>query len=79
MSDCSQLPPWVSYLQALGVPIIAAVIAAVGTWIAARQMLIANDKLQLDAFDRQYVKRVARLRGHPQYFSERLPSKYFRR
>ncbi len=49
------LPQWVSYLQALAVPIIA----AVGVWIAARQMLIADEKLQLDEFERQYVKRVA--------------------
>lgn len=41
--------------QALVVPIIA----LVGVWIAARQMLIADEKLQLDAFDRQYERRVA--------------------
>ena len=45
MSNVSQLPPWVFYLQALAVPIFA----ALGVWIAARQMLIANDKLRLDS------------------------------
>jgi hypothetical protein len=53
---CSpQLPQWVSYLQALAVPIFA----GFGVWIAAQQMVIADDKLRLDAFDRQYSKRVA--------------------
>jgi len=52
-------PPWVSYLQALAVPIIAVVIAAVSAWIAARQMRIADDKLQHDAFFRQYEQRLA--------------------
>ena len=55
MSNVSQLPPWVFYLQALAVPIFA----ALGVWIAARQMLIANDKLRLDFFDRQYERRIA--------------------
>jgi hypothetical protein len=45
----------VSYLQALAVPVFA----ALGVWIAARQMLIANDKLRLDSFDRQYERRFA--------------------
>jgi len=34
-------------------------IALVGVWIAARQMLIADEKLRLGAFDRQYEKRFA--------------------
>lgn len=59
MSDCSQLPHWVSYLQALAVPILAVVVAGFGAWIAARQMLIAYDKLQHDAFDKLYDRRVA--------------------
>jgi hypothetical protein len=54
MSNCPQLPQWVAYLQALIVPVVA----AVGVWIAARQMLIANDKLRLDSFERQYERRV---------------------
>jgi hypothetical protein len=45
--------------QALAVPIIVAVIAAFGAWIAACQMWIAREKLRLDAFDRQYNRRVA--------------------
>lgn len=55
MSQSSELPHWVSYLQALAVPVIA----LVGVWIAARQMLIADEKLKLEAFDRQYERRVA--------------------
>jgi hypothetical protein len=55
MANCSQLPTWVSSLQALAVPLIA----AVGLWIAARQMLIADERLKYDAFDRRYEKRVA--------------------
>jgi len=55
MSNASQLPAWVSYLQALAVPIIA----VFGIWIAARQMVIADERLKLDAFDRQYNRRVA--------------------
>jgi hypothetical protein len=55
MSSCSQLPTWVSYLQALAVPILA----LVGAWIAAQQMLIAHDKLRHDAFEKLYDRRVA--------------------
>jgi hypothetical protein len=55
MTNCSQLPLWVSSLQALAVPIIA----LAGTWIAARQMLIADEKWRLDAFKWQYDRRVA--------------------
>ncbi|MGH7110524.1 MAG: hypothetical protein ACREFK_08850 [Stellaceae bacterium] len=55
----SQLPPWVSYVQALAVPIFLAVIALLGTEIAACQMWIAREKLRLDAFDRVYDRRVA--------------------
>jgi hypothetical protein len=35
------------------------IVAIVGVWIAARQMVIANDRLQMDKFDRLYTKRVA--------------------
>ena len=59
MTSSPQLPIWISYSQALAVPIIAVVIAAFGAWIAARQMVIADEKLKLDAFDRQYDRRVA--------------------
>lgn len=55
MPSCSQLPAWVFYLQALAVPTIA----VIGAWIAARQMLIAHDKLQQDAFDKRYDRRLA--------------------
>ena len=59
MSNCSQLPALVSYVQALAVPIIAIVVAVFGTWVAAQQMQIARDKLQHDAFGWQYDRRVA--------------------
>jgi hypothetical protein len=39
--------------------IIAAVIAVFGVWVAACQVWIAREKLRLDAFDRQYNRRVA--------------------
>jgi hypothetical protein len=39
--------------------ITAAVIAVFGVWVAACQMWIAREKLRLDAFDRQYNRRVA--------------------
>jgi len=55
MSGYTQLPQWVSILQALAVPVVA----LVGVGIAAQQMKIARDKLRLDAFDRQYARRVA--------------------
>jgi|SRR5271155_1966186 len=54
-----ELPHWVSYVQALAVPIFLAVIAGFGTLIAASQMWIAREKLRLDAFDRLYNRRVA--------------------
>ena len=54
MANNSELPQWVAYLQALSVPVIA----LIGAWIGARQMLIANEKLKLDAFDRQYERRM---------------------
>jgi hypothetical protein len=34
------------------------VVGLVGVWISARQMVIANDRLQMDKFDRLYAKRV---------------------
>jgi hypothetical protein len=55
MANCSQLPIWVSFLPALFVPVVA----AVGAWIAAKQMLIAHDKVRRDAFDKLYDRRVA--------------------
>jgi hypothetical protein len=54
-----QLPQWVSYLQALAVPLVAATIALLGAWVAASQMWIAREKLRIDVFDRQYNRRVA--------------------
>ena len=40
-------------------PFALLIVALVGVWISARQMVIANDKLQMDKFDRLYAKRVA--------------------
>jgi hypothetical protein len=42
---------WVQALQALAVPVIA----AVGTWVAIQQMVIARVKLQHDLYDRRYA------------------------
>jgi hypothetical protein len=47
----SSLPLWVEVLQALAVPVIA----AVGAWIAAQQMYLARVKLQHDLYDRRYA------------------------
>jgi hypothetical protein len=50
MPSC--LPPlWVPVLQALGVPVIA----AVGAWIALQQLHLARVKLQHDLYDRRYA------------------------
>jgi hypothetical protein len=45
------LPSWVQILQALTVPLIA----AVGAWVAIQQMRIARIKLQHDLYDRRYA------------------------
>lgn len=45
------LPLWVQVLQALAVPVIA----AVGAWVALQQMYIARVKLQHDLYDRRYA------------------------
>jgi hypothetical protein len=42
---------WVQILQALAVPMIA----AVGAWVAIQQMRIARIKLQHDLYDRRYA------------------------
>jgi hypothetical protein len=34
-------------------------IAVLGVWIAARQAVIADDRLRLDTFERQYERRIA--------------------
>jgi hypothetical protein len=47
----SPLPSWVQILQALAVPLIA----AVGAWVAIQQMRIARIKLQHDLYDRRYA------------------------
>jgi len=45
------LPLWVKALQALAVPVIA----AVGASVAVQQMVIARVKLQHDLYDRRYA------------------------
>jgi len=45
------LPSWIQILQALAVPLIA----AVGAWVAIQQMRIARIKLQHDLYDRRYA------------------------
>lgn len=49
------LPIWIQWLQALAVPVIA----AVGAWIALQQMHLARVKLQHDTYDRKYGVFVA--------------------
>jgi hypothetical protein len=51
----SNLPDWVSYINAFAIPTIA----VVGALIAAGQMYIAQQKLRYDEFYRQYDKRFA--------------------
>ena len=46
-------------MQILAVSIFGTLITAVGVWIAMAQMVIARDRFEIDAFDRQYVRRVA--------------------
>lgn len=45
------MPFWVQVLQALAVPVIA----AVGAWVALQQMHIARVKLQHDLYERRYA------------------------
>ena len=51
-------PSGYRFLQALFVPVVA----AVGGWIAAKQMLIAHDKVRRDAFDKLYDRGVLSLK-----------------
>src|SRR6266481_1176476 len=51
----SQLPLWVQYTQALGAPLLALVIAAVGAWVACQQVKIARAKLQHDLYDKRFA------------------------
>jgi hypothetical protein len=54
-----QLPAWVSYLQALAIPIVGLAVTAAGALIALAQLVIARDRFEVDAFDRQYARRLA--------------------
>lgn len=63
MSQTPQLPMWVSYVQALAIPIIGVAVRAAGALIALAQVVIARDRFEIDAFDRQYARRVAVYEG----------------
>ncbi|MGC8477406.1 MAG: hypothetical protein ACP5NP_13715 [Acetobacteraceae bacterium] len=51
MAAEAHLPEWVAVLQALLVPVIA----AVGTWIALQQMHLSRVRLRHDLFDRRFA------------------------
>jgi hypothetical protein len=51
MANSSSLPLCVQVLQALAVPVIA----AVGTWVALQQVYLARVNLQHDLYDRRYA------------------------
>jgi hypothetical protein len=70
MPSCS-LPLWVQVLQALAVPVIA----AVGAWAALRQMYIARVKLQHDLYDRRYAVFEAVRRFLDEAVSQRIVSR----
>ena len=50
----SQLPLCLQYAQALGVPLLALIIGAVGAWVAWQQMKVARVKLQHELFERRF-------------------------
>ena len=50
----SQLPLWVQYVQALGIPVAGALIAAVSVYIAYQQSQIARQKLDHDRYDHRF-------------------------
>lgn len=66
----SSLPVWVQVLQALAVPVIA----AVGAWVALQQMYLARVKLQHDLFDRRYAVFQALRRFLDEAVSEKVVS-----
>lgn len=51
MAANQNLPEWVAVLQALLVPVIA----AVGAWIALQQMHLATVRIRHDLFDRRFA------------------------
>jgi hypothetical protein len=53
-AEMSALPPWVAYLQALGLPIFSAVLALVGGWIGWQNMQMSRVKLQHDLYERRF-------------------------
>jgi hypothetical protein len=55
MSWQSQLPLWVQYVQALGAPLLAVVVACVGAGLAWQQVRIARIRLQHDLYDRRFA------------------------
>jgi len=59
MTNSSQLPIWISYSQPLGSRPDHCRSHCCVRRVDRRQMVIADEKLKLDAFDRQYDRRVA--------------------
>ncbi|MGB8600676.1 MAG: hypothetical protein WCD42_00600, partial [Rhizomicrobium sp.] len=59
VSCTSDLPWWVSYGQALAVPIISLAIAGAGWYVALRQAKLAEAKFKTDEFYRLYEKRFS--------------------
>jgi len=50
----SGLPAWALWIQALGVPFLAVIVAGFGTMIALQQKRLADIRLQADLYDRRY-------------------------
>lgn len=50
-----KLPFWVQNVQALGPTLVAIVVGAFASWIAAQQWRTARDKLRLDLFEKRWV------------------------
>jgi len=46
-------PAWLTFISALGAPIIALIVGGFGVAIARRQWLTAQNRLKLDLFDRR--------------------------
>lgn len=59
MSCIPLLPTWVSYFQALAVPILGAIVGIFTILISRQSARIAHDKLQQEVFDKQWEKRFA--------------------
>lgn len=49
------LPVWISWIQALGLPVVGAIIAGSGVFIAYQQKRLADIRLQHDLYDRRFA------------------------